>query len=70
MVLGPLSWWWVGYRSWAGLTAGLLVVMGLWLMWRTVADDRTVRGHPFYIVLAVPVAILSWHFIRHSLLEL
>ena len=69
MVLGPLSWWWVGYRGWGGLTGGLLVVMGLWLMWRTAADNRTVPGHPVYLVLVVPAAILSWHFVRHGLVS-
>ena len=46
---------------------GLLAVLGLWLMWRTVADDRTVPGHPFHIVLLAPAGILAWHFIRHGL---
>lgn len=67
MVLGPLSWWWVGYRSWGGLTAGMLVVMGLWLMWRTAADNRTVPGHPLHVILVVPAAILAWHFVKHSM---
>ena len=69
MVLGPLSWWWVGYRSWGGLTAGLLAVMGLWLMCGLLGDDHTVRGHPFYVVLAVPAVILACHFVRHALFE-
>ena len=68
MVLGSTSWWCVGYRSWGALTAGLLTVLGLWLMWRTVSGDRTVPGHPFHMILAAPAGILTWHFVRHSLL--
>jgi len=68
MVLGPLAWWWVGYGSWGALTGGLLAVLGLWLMWRTVADDRSVPGHPFHLVLLGPAGILAWHFIRHGVL--
>ena len=68
VVLGSLSWWWVGYHSWAGLTAAVLVVLGLWLMWRTVAMQRTVPGHPIHLVLAVPAAILACHFVHHVFL--
>jgi len=66
VVLGSLSWWWVGYHSWAGLTAAVLVVLGLWLMWRTVARRHTVPGHPIHLVLAAPAAILACHFVRHA----
>ena len=67
VVLGSLSWWWVGYDSWAGLSGGILGVLGLWLMWRTVADNRTVPGHPLHIALVVPAVILACHFARHGL---
>jgi len=69
VVLGSLSWWWVGYDSWAGLSGGILVVLGLWLTWRTVGDNRTVPGHPLHIVLVVPAVILTCHFVRHGLVD-
>ena len=47
---------------------GLLAVLGLWLMSRTVSGDRTVPGHPFHVILLVPAGILTWHVVRHGLL--
>ena len=67
VVFGMLTWWWPGYRSWGALATGLLLVFGLWLMCRTVSADRKVPGHPIYIVLLGPAALLVIHLGRTGL---
>lgn len=67
VLLGMLTWWWPAYRSWGTTAVGLLVVLVLWLLWRTVSADRTVPGHPIYGVLLIPVLILTAHLARASL---
>jgi len=60
-VTGLLSWWWPSYFSWGALVGGLMVALLLWLCWQTVTVDRTVPGHPVYLVLLVPGAVLTYH---------
>lgn len=67
VIVGMLVWWWPSYRSWGALAAGILVTFLLWLMWKTVSCDRSVAGHPFYLVLLVPTVILTVHFVRTGL---
>lgn len=62
MVVGMLVWWRPGYPTWGTMSASLLVVFALWLLWRTVCGDHSIPGHPIYMVLAVPAAILTVHF--------
>ncbi|MCD6365684.1 MAG: hypothetical protein J7M14_07395 [Planctomycetes bacterium] len=69
ITMGMLLWWWPGYRNWGALSAGLLAAYCLWLMWRVVASDRTVPGHPFHLVLAFPVAAFTCHFLAASVVE-
>jgi len=61
VVVGMLSWWLPGYRIWGAMSAGLLTVWVLWLLWRTVLDDRTVPDHPVHLALIVPAMILTYH---------
>ena len=61
LIAGMLTWWWPGFRSWGALSAGVVVVLALWLTWRTAAADRTVPGHPVYLVLLGPAAVLTVH---------
>jgi len=61
ILLGLLTWWWPDYSSWGTLVVGLLVTLLLWLCWRTVSVNRTVPGHPVYLALLVPAAVLTYH---------
>lgn len=63
VILGMWAWWWPGYRSWGAMAVGLLVVLTLWLVWRTVRGDRTVPGHPVHAVLLLPAAVLAFHVV-------
>ena len=68
MVLaGLLTWWWPDYSVWGALLGGLIITMLLWLCWRTLSVNRTVPGHPIYLVLLVPAAILTYHLSRTGL---
>ena len=64
MALGMLTWWWPGYRGWGALSAGMLIVLAFWLLWRTVSADRTLPGHPIHAAFLVPAAVLVLHVVR------
>ncbi len=61
ILLGLLTWWWPDYGAWGALTVSLLITLLLWLCWQTVSVNRTVPGHPVYLTLLVPAAILTYH---------
>jgi len=61
VVLGMLTWWQPGYRTWGALALALLVACALWLMWRTILGDRSVPGNPVYLALLGPAAMLTYH---------
>ena len=67
VVFGMLMWWWPGFRAWGAMTSGLLVIWMLWLLWRIVADERTVPGHVLHVALVGPVAILACHLVADGL---
>jgi hypothetical protein len=61
VLAGLLTWWRPDYRTWGALIGGLMTAMLLWLCWRMVSIDRTVPGHPIYLVLLPPAGILTYH---------
>ncbi len=61
LAFGMLLWWWPGFRAWGAAAAGLMVLWGIWLLWRTVDVDRSVPGHPFHVALVLPTGVLVWH---------
>ena len=63
MAQGMLLWWWPGYHAWGALAGALLVVLGLWLVSRIAAGDRTVPGSPVYLALIGPAVILVGHIV-------
>ena len=67
VLAGMLTWWWPDYSSWGALIGGLMIAMLLWLCWQTVSVNRTVPGHPIYLVLLVPAAVLTYHLARTGL---
>lgn len=67
VVVGMLTWWWPGFRTWGAMSAGVILSFVLWLLWRTVSADRTVPGHPIYFALAGPVLVLLYHLGRTGL---
>jgi len=67
VLVGVLTWWWPGYSTWGALIGGLIVAMLLWLCWQTISVNRTVPGHPVYLVLLVPAAVLTYHLARTGL---
>ena len=67
VLAGMLTWWWPDYSAWGALIGGLMIAMLLWLCWQTVSINRTVPGHPIYLVLLVPAAILTYHLARTGL---
>ena len=67
VIVGMLGWWWPGYRSWGGLTAGLLTVLAVWLLWRIVAGQNRVPGNAIHLALLVPGIILAIHLCRTGL---
>ena len=67
VVLGVMTWWWPSYRSWAALAASLMAVWALWLVCRMVQGRSSVPGHPVYLALLGPAAVLTWHMARTGL---
>jgi hypothetical protein len=67
LALGMLTWWWPAYHAWGALSVAVLVVLTLWLVQKTVARDRSVPGHPAYLVLLGPAVILLLHLARTGL---
>ena len=67
VLAGVLTWWWPDYSAWGALIGGLMIAMLLWLCWQTVSINRTVPGHPIYLVLLVPAAVLTYHLARSGL---
>ncbi len=67
VLAGVLTWWWPDYSTWGALVGGLMIALLLWLCWQTVSVNRTVPGHPIYLVLLVPAAILTYHLARTGL---
>jgi len=63
-VIALLTWWWPGYRVWGAMSAAVMLVLVLWLFGRILAADRTVPGHPLFLVLLVPVGVLGYHLAR------
>jgi hypothetical protein len=64
VLLGVSTWWWPGYRAWGALSAGLVLVLTLWLLWRIVAADRTVPGHSVQMAWLVPAVVALYHLLR------
>jgi hypothetical protein len=64
VIVSMFAWWWPSLRAWGSLMAGLGVVLLLWTMWRTVARDRSIPGHPFHVALLGPILILVGHLFR------
>ncbi len=64
IVLGMLTWCSPGYGSWGAMSAGMMVVLAFWLLWRMVSGERTVPGHPIHAALLVPAAVLTVHVAR------
>jgi len=60
-VLGIISWLGPGYFAWGGLAAGLLAVLALWLLWRTMTAERALPAHPIQLVLLGLLIILAGH---------
>ncbi|MCP4376283.1 MAG: hypothetical protein GY794_08935 [bacterium] len=67
VLLGMLTWWWPEYSTWGALIGGLIITLLLWLCWQTVSINRTIPGHPIYLVLLIPAAILIYHLARTGL---
>ena len=67
VLAGVLTWWWPDYSAWGAMIGGLMIAMLLWLCWQTVSINRTVPGHPIYLVLLVPAAVLTYHLARSGL---
>jgi len=63
-ILGMSAWWWPGYRTWGSLAAGLLLVLTLWFIHRCATGECGVPGHPAYLALLGPAAVLSYHLLR------
>lgn len=61
VVVGMVSWWMPSYQTWGALAGGLVVAFSLWVCWQTVTCNRSVPGHPLYIVLLIPAAVLTVH---------
>ena len=68
VVVAMMAWPRPSMISWGALVTGMMATLLLWLMWRIVAGDTTVPGHPVQWVLLVPAAILAYHLSRQSLL--
>ncbi|MGC9454213.1 MAG: hypothetical protein ACP5HU_05060 [Phycisphaerae bacterium] len=66
VVLGVLTWWWPGYRAWGAMSAGMVLSLTLWVLWRIVDGRRTVPGHPLHWVLLLPAAMGLYHLLRLS----
>ncbi len=66
VTLGLLTWWWPGYRAWGAMSAGLILSLTLWLLWRIVAGDRTVPGHGIHWAVAAPAVVVLYHLLRLS----
>ncbi len=67
VLVGLLTWWWPDYSTWGALIGGLLTSLMLWLCWRTVSVNRSVPGHPVYLALLIPAAILTYHLAQKGL---
>ena len=67
VIVGVLTWWRPGHRSWGAMAVGMLVPWALWLAWQTVSAERTVPGNPVHLVLLGPVAVLTYHHTHVSL---
>ncbi len=63
IVVGMLTWWSPGYHAWGALIGGVMLLWMLWLVWKVVAGDRTVPGHPLYLGLLIPAGILVYHLV-------
>ena len=57
IVVGVSAWGRPSFRAWGGATAGLLAAFALWVMAKTLSADRSVAGHPVYLVLLIPAAV-------------
>ncbi|MBI5723849.1 MAG: hypothetical protein HZA50_07825 [Planctomycetes bacterium] len=61
IMFGMLSWWHPSYDTWGAMSAGLMVVLVMWLIWRLVGGDRTLPGNPLQLVVLGPAAVMAWH---------
>ena len=68
VVLGSLVWWWPSYLAWGALSAGVLIVLAIWLVWKIAGAERSIPGHPLHLALLGPAGVLLYHFITRGLL--
>ncbi len=66
-VLGMFAWTAPSYYAWGSLVGGLLAVLAIWILARTVAGDRTVSVHPIQLVILTVGIIVSYHLSRNAL---
>lgn len=64
---GLLTWWRGGYAIWGGLAGGTMLVLSLWLVWKTVAGDSHLPAQPMHLILLGPAVILTYHLARTGL---
>ncbi len=65
--LGMFAWSRPGYYAWGCLAGGLLAVLAIWMLARTVAGDRTVPVHPLQLVILTVGIIVSYHLSSNTL---
>lgn len=61
VIVGVISCWAPGFKTWGAMTVGIVSVWVLWLLWQTVSARRTAPWHPVYPALIVPGLILTFH---------
>lgn len=67
--VGLSTWCRPSIPAWGALASSLLVLWTLWLTWRTHAGDGGIPGHPLYVALVGPLAIVLVHFFLTGLAD-